>query len=29
MRWTAPTEEFLYGEPIVPGITWAFGLDPE
>ena len=21
--------KFLYGEPIVPGITWAFGLDPE
>ena len=20
---------FLYGEPIVPGINWAFGLDPE
>ena len=21
--------KFLYGEPIVPGINWAFGLDPE
>jgi alcohol dehydrogenase (cytochrome c) len=21
--------KFLYGEPIVPGITWAFGLDPQ
>ena len=21
--------EFLYGEPIVPGINWALGLDPE
>ncbi len=21
--------KFLYGEPIVPGITWALGLDPE
>ncbi len=20
--------EFIYGEPIVPGINWAFGLDP-
>ena len=20
---------FIYGEPIVPGINWAFGLDPE
>lgn len=21
--------KFVYGEPIVPGINWAFGLDPE
>ena len=21
--------QFIYGEPIVPGINWAFGLDPE
>ncbi len=21
--------KFIYGEPIVPGINWAFGLDPE
>lgn len=21
--------EFIYGEPIVPGINWAFGLDPK
>ena len=21
--------EFIYGEPIVPGINWTFGLDPE
>ena len=20
--------KFIYGEPIVPGINWAFGLDP-